>query len=85
MNNVDMFVAQINSNNVVEVLDLWSTGESLPGTDTSTQDTLVTAQSILGDGFSVTFTRKLDTGDTSDTKLTVGSDYSWGWAYKTNE
>ena len=70
-----MFVTQVKDDNTVEVLDLWSTGNSLPTTDSNSAYTLG-ASSPTSSGYSVTFTRKLDTGETTqDSKLAVNSDY----------
>ena len=67
----------------IEVLDLWSTGENLPPVDSTTNDYTIVTSSIVGDGYTVTFKRKLDTKDNKDTPLAINSDYHWGWAYTT--
>jgi hypothetical protein len=87
MNNVDMFVINVKSDDQIEVLDLWSTGESLPPPDTdTTKGYTYTAATATATGYTQEFTRNLDTGDAAkDTKLVVGSDYTWGWACKVNE
>ena len=52
----------------VEILDLYTSSDSIPHADNKS-DYNITEQSIARDGFSTTFTRKLNTGDSTQDKV----------------
>ena len=61
MYDIDMIIAQIEDGKVT-VKDYWSTSLYKPYLDTI-QDVSVINQFVLSNGYSVTFKRKLNTGD----------------------
>ncbi|CAD8172499.1 unnamed protein product [Paramecium octaurelia] len=78
MNGVDMFAINI-IDGAAELLDLYSTSEDTPPTDT-TQDITLISSSITDTAVKARIKRKLNTGDSKDAVLAKGSSYTWSYA-----
>lgn len=81
MNNVDMIIAEIDTNkNEVYVTDVYSTSENTPGVD-SQQFTVMKGYSLNGNTMQVKFNRLLDTGFNKNKVLVDGSSYTFTFAF----
>ncbi|PRP76058.1 ferric reductase-like transmembrane protein [Planoprotostelium fungivorum] len=74
MQGADMMVGWINTNGSVTLLDQSSTGETLP-TDDASYDLRDVSSSVTDGKTVITFTRKLNTGDSNDYIITEDSLY----------
>ncbi|CAD8213022.1 unnamed protein product [Paramecium octaurelia] len=79
MSNVDMITLNV-SGSTVELLDLYSTSQNTPPTD-SQQDYTLISYEVGSASVKTRFKRKLSTGDSKDKTLVKGSSYSWCYAY----
>lgn len=78
MNGVDMFAINI-IDGAAELLDLYSTSENTPPTD-SIKDITLVSSSITDTAVKARIKRKLNTGDSKDAVLAKGSSYTWSYA-----